>query len=458
MNITEIIQIHQGVFSKIYCLPNGIKKTVAYYTPFQSVSIFDGDSAEVWQTIFEDKGSLDRAYNYILKNGVFEGKDKEQEARSILLGFIEQLKASFLVSWDGDRPPLVNKPTLNPLIAPEKDILAFMSEHHIFHNLCVELTYRCNERCLHCYCPSGEQNKEITVENFSKLIDEFEAMGGFNLSLTGGEILIREDIEDIFKVLIGKNIVVSIISNLTLLDDNKLDLISKIKPRSVGVSIYSAIPEIHDSVTGVKGAFNRSLDAIKKLRGKNIPVVIKTPLFNKTVDGYRGIKELATRLECEYQFDLNIIPKHDGSSDNTNLRIMNDKAILDIFNDSPTNVYFSDELMTKGTKKELCQTICGAGQTGLTISPYGNVRPCISLAKSIGRYPEHSLAELWESTKLKEAVSGLKIEKFNQCSKCPDLDICTPCVGTWKGKDIPDSYTCFLSELKRRNQTKGGLV
>ena len=451
------IKIPEGVFSKIYRLPDGTKKAVAYYTPFQSVSIFDGDSAEVWQAIFEGKGSLDRAYSYILKNGIFEG-NKEQEAKNILLGFIEQLKASFLISRDGDKPFCTNRLSINPLMAPEKNILEFMSQHHIFHNLCVELTYRCNEKCIHCYCPSGDQKKEITLQTFSKLIDEFEAIDGFNLSLTGGEILIRDDIEDIFKTLIGRNIVVSMISNLILLNDNKLDLISQIKPRSVGVSIYSTIPEIHDSITNVKGSFNRSLDSIKKLRKNNVPVVIKVPLFNKTVDGYKGIKDLATNLGCEYQFDLNIIPKQDGSSNNTDLRIMDEKSILGVFNDSPANVYFSDELLQKETTKRYDQNICGAGQTGLTISPYGDVKPCLSLIKHIGKYPETSLVDLWNSTALKEAVSDLKIETLSKCSKCPDLDICTPCVGTWQAKDVPDSYTCFLSKLKRINQTKGGLV
>ena len=427
------INIPKGVFSKIYRFPNGAKRSVACYTPRRAWSTFDGDLAEIWQTIFEDKGALYRAYNYILNRGSFEAT----EALSVLYGFIIQLEESCLVSLNNSP-----KKELKQMELPYDAIIGFVLENHILFHLCVELTYRCNEKCEHCYCPPANPKDEISLSTFSSLMDEFEAIGGFRLSLTGGEVLVRDDIEDILKDIVGRNIIVDIISNLSALDDDTLKLISEIKPLEVGVTVHSAIPEVHDSITNVKGSFDKTINSIVKLRKKGIRVKIRCLLFDKTAKGYEGVKKLAATLGCEFQFDLKVTPKLGCSSYDQNIRITDEELILGIFRNNNT----------KFTTDKQRDYVCGAGQAGLTISPCCEARPCISLMRNVGKYPDNSLAQIWNGKPLKKVVSELKVKNFSKCLKCPDLEICDLCVGNWQSKDTPDDYTCFLTKLRRKVQ------
>ena len=82
--------IPKGIFSRLLTMKNGSRKAIVYNTPMQSVAVLDGDSANVWQLIYENNGDLKSAYEYIVKNGKFQG-DGAEEAKSTLESFIENL-------------------------------------------------------------------------------------------------------------------------------------------------------------------------------------------------------------------------------------------------------------------------------------------------------------------------------------------------------------------------------
>lgn len=424
--ISNKINIPEGLFSKKYSLPHGIKKSVLCYTPNRSFVLLEGASAELWQIIYDDRGLLDRAYEHLITARNLE----LQEAESVIQGLAVQLEPLFL-----DTPTDVMS-----------EIMNFIHNNHIIYVLTIELTHRCNERCKHCYRPDLKKDKEINVKTFKKLIDEFESLGGFRLTLTGGELLLRDDIEDILKVLIGRNIVVDFITNLTLLDDRKLELISKIKPLQVGVTVHSADPKIHDSITGLEGSFYKTISSIKRLRRKGVPVLIKTVLFNRTINGYEKLKKLAEELNSNIDFTFAVLPKLEGNEDNTPLRINDKRRLLEVFSD----------LGVIAQKKELTpkkrKYACGAGQQGLAISPYGDVKACIVLLENLGKFPDQSLYEIWNGPKLKKVVSSLRIKNYKKCSKCKYLNVCNICVGSWKEKKVPDDYTCLLTKLRCRHQ------
>ena len=66
---------------------------------------------------------------------------------------------------------------------------------------------------------------KLSSAHLVALLDEFEALGGMQLQLTGGELFIRKETRDLLRHLQQRQFVVSLISNLTLLDDELMDLI-----------------------------------------------------------------------------------------------------------------------------------------------------------------------------------------------------------------------------------------
>ncbi|MFZ0979932.1 MAG: radical SAM protein, partial [Candidatus Acidiferrales bacterium] len=62
----------------------------------------------------------------------------------------------------------------------------------------LDLTYRCNERCVHCYLDHDDHG-EMTTAEIKKLLDELAAAGVFFLTMSGGEILLRKDFFEILE-------------------------------------------------------------------------------------------------------------------------------------------------------------------------------------------------------------------------------------------------------------------
>src|SRR5438132_4064474 len=63
-------------------------------------------------------------------------------------------------------------------------------------NVHLDVTYRCNERCVHCYLDHDDHG-EMTTAEIRTVLDELSEAGVFFLTLSGGEVLMRRDFFEI---------------------------------------------------------------------------------------------------------------------------------------------------------------------------------------------------------------------------------------------------------------------
>ena len=463
--------IPKGVFFRYYGLPSNESATVVYNTISQSVVLLEGDSAEVGKLILESGGKTDSALDYILKNGTFEN-DPQEESRSILSEFLKSLaEADFLV--DSEHPELKKRTSIHRADNikevvdlrenPALQIGQFMADHHVFYNLMFETTYRCNEHCEHCYLPSIKSSQELSVLEIEKLLTEFYSLGGFSILLTGGELLIRKDILDIFKIVKSLGLMSSMVSNLNLLDDDKLQAIIELAPHSVGCSVYSARAELHDAITTVKGSFEKSIHSIRQLRSAGVPVVIKTPLMRSTAPYWKEIEKLAQDLDCEYQMDLSITAKNDGGLSPLALRVEDEDLLKEIYSSKFYNLFLNNEALADNVHISPEAGLCGAGASGLCVEPGGTIRPCIALNISLGKYPEKSLSDVWYHSPFFKEFGSIKFKDIPECSECSNIMYCVRCPGAWLAEHgdfrKPAPYTCKLARIwasARKSMKKGG--
>lgn len=450
-------RLQPGVFSRYYELPGGQCASVAYHTPSQSVVFFEGDSAEVWWRIFQAGGQTAKARDYILQNGTFEG-DPESEAEAVLAGFVENLRTSSLLSpllseQVDHEAGTTSEPSVKSAVDvnenPELAIGQFMADHRILYSLVLELTYRCNEKCVHCYLPQETRLPELSLQQIDTLMGEFVGMGGLQIQLTGGEALFRKDFIGILGLARKHRLVTSITTNLTLLNDDILNAIVELSPRSVGCSIYAGRPELHDAITLVKGSFDKSVRAIRLLRAAGIPVIAKSPLMKTTAPHWREIEALAKELDCEYQFDLSITAKNDGKLSPLAHRVEDREVLNDIFSSRYYKLYVGDEPMSTMTGPSPEASLCGAGASGLAVSPDGTIRPCIGLNIALGQWPKNSLGEVWRESPFFAEFGAIKLRDISPCNTCPELAFCSRCPGAWLAEHgdfrKPSLYTCELA-------------
>lgn len=448
----ESIVIPRGVFTRTYEFSDETV-SVAYHTPSQSVALFEGHSARVWKLLHENRGATEQALAYITANGAFEG-DPGIDARNDLNSFLDELSTLGLIG-DGTGGCLeIASSSRHGVEAgdeTERQINQIMAEHRIMFSLVLELTYRCNEKCVHCYCPQNHKQAELSTSDLITLLDEFETLGGLQLQLTGGELFIRKETRDLLRHLQQRHFLVSMISNLTLMDEELLDLIEAVHPRSVGCSIYSANPKLHDGVTGVPGSHVKSIASIRALRQRGIPMMLKTPLMKHTVSGWKEVEELGRELGCSSQFDFNITARNDGSLRPLDLRVHDKQAIAELFTRRFGMLHIHGEPLSTMTGPSEDAQICGAGATGLAIGPGGSIHPCIGLPLELGRWPDNSLASVWNESSFFSKWSERRLHHIPQCRNCDSVSTCFRCPGAWFTEtgsvDAPNEYTCYLARI-----------
>ena len=408
------------------------------------------------------------ARDYIVKNGTFEA-NPQGEAEAALAGFVEGLRHSNLLSASSSSYVLhetgsLTEPSVKSAVdAAQNPELAngqFMADHRILYGLVLELTYRCNEKCVHCYLPQETRLPELSLQQIDLLMAEFVAMGGLQLQLTGGEAFFRRDFTAVLELAKVHRLVTSVTTNLTLLNDDILNALVQLFPRSVGCSIYAARPELHDAITLTAGSFEKSIRSIRALRQEGIPVIIKSPLMKTTAPHWREIEELAKELGCEYQFDLSITAKNDGRLSPLAHRVKDREVLNDIFSSRYYKLYVGNEPMSTMIGPSPEASLCGAGASGLAVSPDGTIRPCIGLNLTLGHWPNSPLREIWEKSPFFSEFGRIKLRVISPCNNCAELAFCSRCPGAWLAEHgdfrKPSAYTCELARAWANVQRGGG--
>jgi radical SAM protein with 4Fe4S-binding SPASM domain len=313
----------------------------------------------------------------------------------------------------------------------------------------VDLTYRCNERCVHCYLDHDDHGEMTTVE-IKGLLDEMAEAGVFILTFSGGEILVRKDFFEILEYARALMFCVKLKTNAVLIREREAARIRDLGVESIQVSIYSHRPEVHDAITLVPGSLKRSLNAIRFLKSQGLKVIIANVLMTQNMGDYSEVRALADELEVESTLDPTVTPMMDGNRSTLNLSVDN-AALKRVFRDASL-VGDVDEFCTVSTGQEqdnLQALPCSAGHTSCYVSPYGDVFPCVQFPLPSGNVRERRFLDIWRNSDQLNEVRSIRVKDLPTCSRCTHVSKCTRCPGlaymegNMRGPSIQDCEKSF---------------
>ncbi len=204
--------------------------------------------------------------------------------------------------------------TPSPVATPVMDrLISRTVQKHRPLSVHFDLTYRCNERCVHCYLDHDDHG-ELTTAECLKVLDDLARSGTLFLTFSGGEIFLRPDLYEILAAARRLHFDISLKSNALLVTAGRAAKLREFGVRRVQISVYSDIPAIHDAITKVPGSLERTLAAIPILLEHGLQVKLACPLMPQNLMAYRGVMDLAEKLGVPYILDLTITPMMDGSS------------------------------------------------------------------------------------------------------------------------------------------------
>ena len=257
---------------------------------------------------------------------------------------------------------------------------------------------------------------------------------------------------------------VSILSNLTLLTDEIVDVLKWKAVSSVQVSLYSMIPEHHEAITKLPGSFEKTVSSIIKLIDNDIPVHISCPTMKENKNDFRDVLKWATSHKIRAFTDYTIMAEYDHCTDNLCHRLSPEDCadvIRDIvqFDKEYQNDILQDGFMEYASEYRFDpeDRFCGVGISTCCMVSNGNVFPCPGWQSyTCGNLKEQTLAEVWNNSPQLKYLRSLKRKDIPKCIGCENAAFCHPCLvrNANESKDgnmlDVNGYFCDVSAMNKR--------
>lgn len=335
-----------------------------------------------------------------------------------------------------------------------------------------ELTYRCSEACIHCYNIGSSHNEkeqskrhmreELTVDQYKSIIDQFYELGLFRVCLTGGDPFSYEKVWDVIEYLYKKNIVFDIYTNGQLLYGHE-ELLANYYPKIVGISIYSGIDRIHDSITRVDGSFKKSIAVMERLSNLAIPLYLKCCVIKTNFSSYDSVFEIADRFLAFPQIEVCVTDTVDGNKYvSQNLRLSEDQYNT-ILQDKRVPLYVgNDGTMKTIMHRDKNKNLCSAGIHTFDLTPEGNLVPCCKLQLIIGNVKNQKISEMIKKSQILKKWLNLTLKEYTECGRNHYCDYCNACPGlnfSEHGTPIePAENACFVAKIRYGLAIKLGII
>lgn len=293
----------------------------------------------------------------------------------------------------------------------------------------LDITYRCNERCDHCYLDHDDKG-EMTAAEICGLLDQLAAAGTFFLTISGGEPLLRRDFFDIAGHARALRFNVKLKTNGVLIREKEAQRLLALGVEQVQLSVYSHRPEVHDRITRLPGSLRRTIQAIRLLRAQGLQVTMANVLMTGNFDDHAGVQALARDLGAKFTIDPTITPRIDGDTSVLALRISSEQLRQTFRTSSLVGDVenFCSPPPAVG-EEELGGLPCSAGHTACYISPYGDVYPCVQFPLPCGNVRQQRFLDIWRDSPQMREVRSIRGRDLTTCSGCGHLGSCTRCPG-----------------------------
>jgi radical SAM protein with 4Fe4S-binding SPASM domain len=308
----------------------------------------------------------------------------------------------------------------------------------------IAVTYACNNRCLFCYAGCGSGSPcgvsgapgalpagEMDMASLKRVVDIFrnEAKIPF-FSLTGGEPLVRQDLEELIEYAVSKKLRVNLITNGTLATKKRAESLYRSGLRTAQVSLESPNPATHDALCAIDGAHARSLEGIASLQAAGISVQTNSTVTKLNRDSLLDMPAFIKTLGIS-RFSMNLY-----------IPASNIERAPELFIPYSEIGQFIDEIKKKAIREgltfywysptPLClynpvarglgNKNCAAADGLVSVNPEGWILPCSSYNEPLGNILSEKFSDIWFSAR----AAHFKKKRYapESCKACSSFIAC----------------------------------
>ena len=332
--------------------------------------------------------------------------------------------------------------------SPKNLLNEYFRQHPTPFELDIDLTQSCTERCVHCYV--AEYRNVLPREKIFSVLDEFAEMGGLKVKFSGGECMMHPDFDEILRYAAKKDLVISVLSNLTLSDERKIQVLKECKIYLLQTSLYGITAQTHEAVTRLPGSFKKTTDAIEALRRADVPVQIMCPLLRENRMEIEGVRDYAQRHGMKFDTTFSLIAKadHDLGNLEHSLPVEECAKCMRQLGHLPAEI---NDAPPAGENDYICE----AGTAKIELNSNGNYYPCNGCYNYVlGSCYTQTLHEVWENSPGLRRLRRLRYKDLPQCRTCKNRYLCKVCPACFFNETgdlrTPSPSQCRLAECKRK--------
>ncbi len=319
----------------------------------------------------------------------------------------------------------------------------------------INLTNRCNLKCVHCYihdCTCGDGDaSELATEKILSILDEAAAEGCLSFLITGGEPLLHPDFAVVYSHARRLGMLVWVFTNGTLLNESHIQLFKEMPPRGVEITLYGGTEDTFDRVAGVTGAYAACHRGIQLLVDGKVPFRLKAMLLTLNQHELGLMQAFASELGVEFRFDSIVNPALDGDLSPLQYRVEPEDAVQAEMADRKKAIQKVEYDRTLGESyREDYLYRCGSGTTNFFVGASGGLQPCLMVTDHSVNLNEESFRSGWQKL---NKIRDIKAPPDLPCRSCPDLPYCGYCPPSMileNGLQVSgDSFICRLGHQRR---------
>ena len=331
----------------------------------------------------------------------------------------------------------------------------------------LELTYRCQYDCVHCYCKkSADKKKELSFSAWKKILDEIHEAGCFWLCLTGGDPLFRPDFLEIYSYAKHRGFLVTILTNGYGLNKEILNHFGKSPPYSLEITVNGITQRTYEGITRKEGSFSRVMENIHKLKRLNLTFYIKTNCLKQNIHEVVKVKQWVDEfmgksktIGYHFGFDPLIFPSLEGDLYPCAYRLTPEE-ILKIYRQDPDlSREYDDSLLCEFPGLERPPEYlyhCSSWKKQFSINPSGRLKFCLFTDKFSADLRTTSFREGFY--KIFPRLLKEKFKTSSKCKTCSLRPICNWCPAKayleTGSEEEPVPYYCRLTEQTLRQDQR----
>ncbi len=310
------------------------------------------------------------------------------------------------------------------------------------HVVAWNLTRRCNLECSHCYISAGswhEGEGELSTEECFRILDDLLAVNpSMLLILSGGEPLLRDDLESIAERAASAGATVVVGTNGTLLTRERIETLKAAGVRGVAVSVDSLNATYHDRFRHGVGALEGTLAAVDLLVQHELDFIIQTSL---TSGNRHELSDLVAWAAEKGAVSFNLyflVPTGRGEGMQGLTPSENEEVLAELLSleqeyrgrlmiRSKCQPQLMRHVFEAGVDSGLLnyETRCPCGVHYCRITPEGKVTPCPDLPAVAGDLTRDSFREVWTSSPVFGTLR--EGELVGKCGRCEYREVCGGC-------------------------------